>query len=164
MHSKKSPRKERRKSSGSKPSPEQKRKPSESDVDFHFAAQFANFNIGPNPTGPRCQRRPSHEQLERAEAQFQQAIGAEFATLQQYYPSGSHPNPERFTLDALKCAVRRFRWDNEAQVLRCPISLSSYHRKFLHQEAFDLGGLRSISIGEGDARFLVIVKKDLPLD
>ncbi|PKC73711.1 hypothetical protein RhiirA1_410194 [Rhizophagus irregularis] len=55
--------------------------------------------------------------------------------------------------------LKRFDVSDE-RVLKFPKELSAYQRKQLHRQA-EIRGLKSISFGEGDGRFLVVMRQDV---
>jgi hypothetical protein len=57
--------------------------------------------------------------------------------------------------------LKRFDQSDE-RVLKFPRELNAYQRKQLHRQA-EVRGLKSISFGEGDGRFLVVMRQDVQI-
>ncbi|KAL1923880.1 uncharacterized protein VTP21DRAFT_6915 [Calcarisporiella thermophila] len=92
---------------------------------------------------------------------FHRTILAPYVTPEHYFRSTSRtPNPYAWSTSQSD-ALRRFWEDPVGKVLRFPPGLTSYQRKELHREAHFLGGLKSMSFGKGEGRFLVVMKEDV---
>ncbi|KAJ3122107.1 hypothetical protein HK098_003129 [Nowakowskiella sp. JEL0407] len=123
---------------------------------------------------PKKPRRPNRS----GEADFHRAIVAPCSTIDAFthiFTSGSSSSivnksdsqatlisdgAENFTPQQYISIMRCFARDTNVRVLRFPMGLDSAVRRQLHEESNRLG-LRTMSFGDGNKRFLVTMKRDV---
>ncbi|CAB4484744.1 unnamed protein product [Rhizophagus irregularis] len=108
----------------------------------------------------RNQPKPRRPNIGKGEEDFNRTILTNYVTPKNF---NSGVNFEGYSHDDLTTVMIKMlkRFDvSDERVLKFPKELSAYQRKQLHRQA-EIRGLKSISFGEGDGRFLVVMRQDV---
>lgn len=108
----------------------------------------------------RNQPKPKRPNIGKGEEDFNRTILTNYVTPKNFNSDFEGLSHDVITALMIK-VLKRFDQGNE-RVLKFPKELSAYQRKQLHRQA-EVRGLKSISFGEGDGRFLVVMRQDVQL-
>ncbi|CAG8564942.1 2742_t:CDS:2 [Cetraspora pellucida] len=111
----------------------------------------------------RNQSKPKRLNVGKGEEEYNKRILTSFVTPMHFNNGASFEGlPHDVMTNFMIKILKRFFGSNE-KVLKFPCDLSGYQRKRLHRQAELLGGLKTISFGEGSGRFLVVMRDDVEI-
>ncbi|CAG8507015.1 hypothetical protein C2G38_2048519 [Gigaspora rosea] len=111
----------------------------------------------------RNQSKPKRPNIGKGEEEYNKRILTSFVTPTHFNNGAPFEGlPHDMMTNVMIKILKRFYGSNE-KVLKFPSDLSGYQRKRLHRQAELLGGLKTISFGEGSGRFLVVMREDVEI-
>ncbi|CAG8609235.1 8895_t:CDS:2, partial [Scutellospora calospora] len=111
----------------------------------------------------RNQSKPKRPNIGKGEEEYYKRILTSYVTPTHFNNGASFEGlPHDVMTNVMIKILKRFSASNE-KVLKFPSDLSGYQRKRLHRQAELLGGLKTISFGEGSGRFLVVTQEDVEI-
>ncbi|CAG8523991.1 16851_t:CDS:2 [Dentiscutata erythropus] len=111
----------------------------------------------------RNQSKPKRPNIGKGEEEYNKKILTAHVTPTHFNNGASFEGlPHDVLTNVMLKMLKRFYGSNE-RVLKFPSDLSGYQRKQLHRQAELLGGLKTISFGEGAGRFLVVMREDVEI-
>ncbi|CAG8527288.1 17462_t:CDS:2 [Funneliformis caledonium] len=110
----------------------------------------------------RNQHKPSRPNIGKGEEEFNRKILTNYVTPRHFNSGEGFEGLSHDVLTIVMVKMLKLFDDSDERVLKFPKELNGYQRKQLHHQA-EIRGLRSISFGEGEGRFLVVMRKDVEI-
>ncbi|CAI2183793.1 16890_t:CDS:2 [Funneliformis geosporum] len=110
----------------------------------------------------RNQHKPARPNLGKGEEEFNRKILTNYVTPKHFNSGEEFEGLSHDVLTIVMVKMLKLFDDSDERVLKYPKELNGYQRKQLHHQA-EIRGLRSISFGEGEGRFLVVMRKDVEI-
>jgi len=108
----------------------------------------------------RNQPKPRRPNIGKGEEDFNRTILTNYVTPKIFNSGVGFEGYSHDDLTSIMIKMLKKFDKSDERVLKFPKELSGYQRKQLHRQA-EIRGLKSISFGEGDGRFLVVMRQDV---